>query len=368
MLFSRNDIKNKKAIVEFIILCWMVFLIAGPAKAQTYVFPTVFNPASCLYTYEIDITIKLDSVKVTNIYFDDGTNGSFAFEAYVSYENTFTNSTLPAGNFFTYDISVFSDNANLSPQMLTNNTGNVPLETSMAGGLVSLNNPTYNGSASALNLTLNGVYSSQSILSVLGYDSATLHINLPCLDTLLETNSQDVLPVLWSDITAAVDQNEVLLAWKTFTEQNNLGFTIERSLDGLNWQSAGFINSKAPGGNSNDAISYLYRQTEQFGGQYFYRVIQQDIDGRSMISNVVRISIINQQVPGGLVIYPNPSGDLIYLRQIPPNTKYIISDSYGRIVMQGNYQDRIDVSMLLPGVYWIRVETMVSRFVVMKGP
>ncbi len=266
-----------------IFLLLMFGLTANLTKGQTYHFAIVHSPASCASTYDIDITVALDSVKVTNVYFDDGTTGSFAFEAYVSYLNVFSNSTLPPGNFFTYDISLFSNNTNLSPQMLTNDIGTVPLVTSTAGGLVSLNNPTYNGSASALNLVLGGTYNSQTVLAVLGYDSATLHINLPCLDTLLETTAitpQLTLPVLWSNVTAAVNGKEVSLTWQTFMEQNNLGFSIEKSLDAASWSAVTFIPSQAPGGNSGQTLSYLYRQPGQPEGKYYYRVIQRDTDGR----------------------------------------------------------------------------------------
>lgn len=348
------------------IICVITLWSASVTNAQTYHFPTVFSPVGCANTYEIDITLRLDSVTITNIYFDDGTNGSLGFKAWVSYQNVFTNSNLPAGTFFTYQFSLFTNNPNINPQELTNNDGNVPLQTATQGGLSFMNNPTFNASASAMGVTLNGSYSDPSILSQLGYDSATLQINLPCLDTLL-TDGSGVLPVLWSDVSGAVRGREVSLEWQTFMEQNNLGFSIERSVDGTNWQSIGFINSRAPGGNSDDLLSYQYRYTEQFEGRYLYRVIQKDIDGRFVISNIVRVSISSQHV-NDLMVYPNPSNGIIYLQNTAANTKYTINDGYGRMVSQGYYQGRIDVSKLSPGMYWIRTETQASRFMIIKGP
>lgn len=345
-----------------LLFAWCI-MISGiySAKSQIlYHFATVHSPASCASTYDIDITLSLDSVQVTNIYFDDGTNGSLGFKAFVSYQNIFSNSTLPPGDFFTFQFSLFTDNPDINPQVLTNDAGVVPLQTASAGGFSFQNNPTYTASASSLGLVLNGVYSSPNILLQLGYDSATLEINLPCLDTVIETNDSGTLPVLWSPLSASLDGNEVLLKWQTFMELNNAGFTIQRSLEGSNWRTADFIQSKALNGNSAEPIQYQYTQTEKPGGRYLYRIIQRDIDGTSVISNVVTVSISEQQNQN--FVYPNPAQGMIYLRKIPANTRFSIVNIHGQIVLEGYYVDRIDVSRLIPGVYWVKTETMVSRF------
>lgn len=344
-----------------------LMLAAISSKSQiVYHFPTIYNPAGCAFTYEINITIRLDSVKVTDIYFDDGVNGSFAFEAYFSYQNTFVNSTLPPGNFFTYDISVFTDNINITPQMLTNNAGNVPVQTGAAGGLASQNNPTFNGSASTRSLVAGGVYSSNTILLELGYDSATLHINLPCLDTLVETNDSGTLPVSWSTVTSSVSGREVTLSWQTFLEQNNREFRIEKSSNGTSWQTVRIIPSKAPGGNSDETLSYSYTQTQQWGERSFYRVVQQDLDGRLTYSNIVIVSLPDEQSPDRPLVFPNPSSNIIYLRHVPVNTIFTIRDSYGRVVQQGRYNNQIDISGLRPGIYSIHTTEIRSRFVVVR--
>lgn len=349
------------------ITCCTVLLVMATAKSQiSYHFPTVYSPVGCAYTYEINITLRLDSVKITNVYFDDGVNGSFAYEAYISYQNIFSNSTLPPGTFFTYDISLFSDNLALSPNFLTNNAGNVPLQTFSAGGFPSQNNPTFNGSASQRSLVVGNVYTSNTILLELGYDSATLRINLPCLDTLIETDDSGTLPVLWSQVVATAHGQQVSLAWQTFTEQNNAGFTVQKSGDGSRWQNIGFLRSKAADGNSNETLSYLHTETQPWSERWFYRVMQQDIDGRSELSNIVSISLPAGPNSNQLLVYPNPSPDLIYLRQISTNTKYVITDNSGRVVLQGHYARSINISQLTPGIYWVHANGLYGRFAVVR--
>lgn len=352
-----------KTTSRLIALALLVF-VARQLKSQTvYHFPVVHNPAACAYTYDISITIQLDSVKVTNIYFDDGITGSFGFRAYFSYANVFSNSTLPPGSFYTFDLTVYSDNPNLNSPTLTNNLGTVPLETAAAGGYSTLNNPTYNASASALGLGLGGSYNAPAVLNTLGYDSAVLRINLPCLDTTMAGTDDATLPVLWSRLKATRLGNGVQLSWHTFTEQHNAGFTIERSADGMHWVHAGFVPSMAQDGNSSITLYYDYSESSLQQGRYFYRIIQRDNDGRQTISNVVSFRIADVPGSGNLLVYPNPATAEIYLRNVQPNSPFIIYDNHGRLLLRGNYRQPVDVRHFSPGIYWIRVKERTAGFI-----
>ncbi len=328
-----------------------------------YQFPTVTNPAGCPYSYDISISIKLDSVSVTNIYFDDGTTGSFAFQTHFSYTNIFSNSTLPAGTFYTYEMIIFSDNPNLNQPSQTNNVSGVPLETGSAGNYRPSNNPTYNSSASALGLVLGGVYTSPTILNTLGYDSAVIHINLPCLDTTMSTDN-NLLPVLWSPLQVAVVDKQVTLSWQTYTEQQNAGFSIERSTDGRNWTKIGFVLSQTADGNSSTILSYSFSETLPGNNQCLYRVIQHDLDGNQAISNIARLRPGGASDRNSITVFPNPTAGKIRLSGVNSNTPFNIYDNNGRLLQKGLYQQYIQLQVLKPGVYWIQVQQKAIRFVV----
>jgi len=351
-----------KPFLCLFVLAWLVGV--SPVKGQTvFRFPTVHSPTGCTYTYDIGITIQLDSVVLTNIYFDDGTNGSFAFKTYFSYDNVFSNSTLPPGNFFTFDLTVYSDNPDLTTPSLTNNLGTVPLATAAAGGYNMMNNPTYNASASALGLVLGGSYNSPSVLTKLGYDSAVLRINLPCLDTTITANDAAALPVLWSSLKAACRGNEVTLTWQTFTEQQNAGFYIEQSTGGAVWVETAFVPSQAPEGNSSATLFYRYVEPMTTEGFYYYRIVQRDYDGRTTISNIAGVRVGG---PAGamLQVYPNPASSEIRLTGVTPNAQYAIYDAQGKLAVRGQYRQTIDLSGLSAGVYCIQVDKKVVKFVV----
>ena len=82
------------------------------------------------------------------------------------------------------------------------------------------------------------------------------------------------LPITLLEFTAKRISNEdVRLDWKTATEINNLGFEIESSRDGVNFEKIAFVDGA---GNSVDIRSYDYthRNTEVA----YYRLKQIDTD------------------------------------------------------------------------------------------
>jgi|GEM_PF-1411483 len=343
----------------------LLIIIACPLSGQTrFNFPIIHSPAGCTYTYDIDITITLDSVKLTNIYFDDGTTGSFAYRAYFSYANVFSNSTLPPGSFYTFDLTVYSDNPQLNAPTLTNNLGTVPLQTAAAGGYSTLNNPTYNASASALGLTLGGSYNDPTLLNTLGYDSAVLRINLPCLDTTMSADNDATLPVLWSRLQATLQENRVQLSWQTFAEQHNTGFRIERSVDGNNWVYAAFVPTLALDGNSSNTIHYNHSETLHLYHKYYYRLVQLDKDGQQNVSNIVTVQAARYVDPDNVRVYPNPATTQFSIIGIRPNAPFLLYDNHGRLLIRGNYQTPVAIGHLSPGVYLISVQDKRVRLII----
>jgi len=58
-----------------------------------------------------------------------------------------------------------------------------------------------------------------------------------------------------------------------------------------------------------------------------------------------------------LEVYPNPSNGIIHIQTRAKNiTAYQVSDITGKLVMSGNFNHKIDVSELKPGIYFIQLE------------
>jgi hypothetical protein len=98
----------------------------------------------------------------------------------------------------------------------------------------------------------------------------------------------------------------VQIAWQTSKEENLRGFEIERRIDNKPWTTIAFVASRAPSGNNEQVLNYLYGDNTFLGDNTEYRLKQIDINGRSFYSAPRRMDVLeNKEV----VLYPNPSVD-----------------------------------------------------------
>lgn len=119
--------------------------------------------------------------------------------------------------------------------------------------------------------------------------------------------SQTPLPIelIYFDVSLAID-NTVDISWQTASETNNDFFTIERSLDVIDWQILNQVNGA---GNSTQPINYECKDNQPHIGISYYRLKQTDFDGQFEYSEIQSISIVTQVHE--VNIYPNPSDDKI---------------------------------------------------------
>jgi len=115
--------------------------------------------------------------------------------------------------------------------------------------------------------------------------------------------AQDIplaLPVEWLSFEAKNEEDHVNLEWITASEVNNDYFEVQRSIDGINWES----REKVYGAGFSNALSYYSAKDENpLSGESYYRIKQIDFDGSidySEIDVVVR--------PAGAIttLFPNP--------------------------------------------------------------
>jgi Secretion system C-terminal sorting domain len=175
------------------------------------------------------------------------------------------------------------------------------------------------------------------------------------------------LPVTFLNFSGYKDDAGNQLRWATANESNNRGFEVQRSTDGINYSVLGFVNSKAPGGNSSNVLNYTTTDQQVTGIRQYYRLRQVDIDNRSDFSNII---LIEGDKPLGLTIgklFPNPAGATVNLQVNSPDKNRItimITDMAGRIVIQkvinveaGSSTVPINVGQLNKANYMLKVTT-----------
>lgn len=168
-----------------------------------------------------------------------------------------------------------------------------------------------------------------------------------------------ILPITLLHFTAEVSkENHVELSWATASEENFDYFSIERSVNGENFEAIGQVK-----GSGNSSITRDYTFTDKFPaeGVSFYRLRSVDFDGYTEYFKIVSVSVNNiaQQVE----IYPNPfSGHelsiLSNLRSDSLNQVKILN-SAGREVFASNLHlgsNHVNFDEKLPkGLYYIVV-------------
>ena len=91
------------------------------------------------------------------------------------------------------------------------------------------------------------------------------------------------------------------MTWQTATEKNNEGFDIERSTDGKNWETIGFVQGY---GTTQEVQNYTYTDEAPLAGTNYYRLKQVDFDGQFEYSSIINVQFAMSNVE--LQIFPNP--------------------------------------------------------------
>jgi hypothetical protein len=141
------------------------------------------------------------------------------------------------------------------------------------------------------------------------------------------------LPVELMSFTAKPSGRNALLSWKTASELNNAGFTLERAANGIDFQAIAFV----PGaGTSTEEHAYERTDFNPGEGVHYYRLKQTDINGELTYSDIVSVAFnLEQDQP--FVVYPNPNTGTFYVSYTgKPDDRILITitDVSGRIVVQ----------------------------------
>ena len=188
-------------------------------------------------------------------------------------------------------------------------------------------------------------------------------------NTSIPAGSCAVLPVELISFDAKLNEGQVNLAWATHSETDNRGFDIERSTDGVNYESIGFIPGQ---GNSVARIDYTFTdQNIKSNRQYYYRLRQVDYWDSEFYSKIINIETERTL---DFELGPNPvSGDIINVSFGAEGNnetwELSIFDIRGQQVAKtinvtGEYHSiDMDIAGLVSGTYFVKLSSpMVNEY------
>lgn len=194
--------------------------------------------------------------------------------------------------------------------------------------------------------------------------------NLTKLDLLsFEDNngSSGTFPVEFTDFYAVPNpvQDEIELYWEIAREQGNDYFSVEKSDDGLIYQSIGQLDSR---GDTEDLRLYSFKDLRPTEGNAYYRIKQTDIDGQFSYSQELAVSFQPSE-KNQLLVYPVPAkvGEAIQVAVKWEEADLPLlefKDILGRTIRSKQLQEadlgqiqEIDTSRINPGLYYISLSS-----------
>lgn len=168
-------------------------------------------------------------------------------------------------------------------------------------------------------------------------------------------NPPVLLPIELLSYDAKLNHKKTVdLTWETAAERNNDYFTIEKSLDGLNWSFLGNVDGA---GDSSIPLSYYLEDPNPAYGINYYKLSQTDFNGASQEKGIRQVTIKNE---AGFFLSPNPASTSfsIYGKDAD-KAEITIVDNLGKIVsfhknIISNDHIEINTEHLSCGLYNVR--------------
>lgn len=159
------------------------------------------------------------------------------------------------------------------------------------------------------------------------------------------------LPIELIAFDATANDNQVDLNWSTGSERDNDYFTIERTLDGINFEVVGTVKGS---GNSSIKNDYSYTDYNPFNGVSYYRLKQTDFNGAFEYFDVQSVTVKKSSFNSN--VYPNPTSTGTVKLTVPQNNEMVQLKIYnlmgqlsGHQIIDAREGDKVE-ELLLPEV------------------
>jgi acid phosphatase type 7 len=120
----------------------------------------------------------------------------------------------------------------------------------------------------------------------LGTTNYSVTDNYGCVTDNFTVNALSVLPVSLSQFNVYQVRGKVNIEWATASEENSSYFTVERSMNGRDFD---FLARVEAAGKSTSGKKYKTIDASPLKGTSYYRLVQTDLDGQKRISEVKKI-------------------------------------------------------------------------------
>ncbi len=189
-------------------------------------------------------------------------------------------------------------------------------------------------------------------------------IGFGTMNIVMSVTGSENVPVELSSFNAYDVRGQVNIEWSTSTETNNRGFEIQKSADGQNYNTVGFIKGH---GTSTEAHSYNFVDKNVVNGTVSYRLKQVDFNGAFVYSDVVTVNVdapatyqLSQNFPNPF----NPTTQISFALPVDAGVKISVYNALGQEMSKvvnntftaGSHTINFNASNLSSGLYFYTLE------------
>jgi hypothetical protein len=332
--------------MRFLLTFLILNIIICDVYTQTFTYSTDFGTTSSGTPPNPWVIGSISPASVTNsgwtggnIIFSGTTGGSYANNT-SNGNGTFTlslNSTL--GNLSISSISFIARRTSTGPTSI----------------MVDVNGTNFTVSGAPGNGTFSPISASGSVTNIVG--NFTINIsssggsgtnqNIRIDDILIN----GILPIKVKSFDVVKTNSTTKLMLTTSSETNNDFFTIERSIDGAEFDAIGEIKGA---GNSSSELTYEFIDENPLPGINYYRVKQTDFDGKY---SYTEIKSVRHHV-GKITISPLRTNGRLQITSTQDNYDVALYNAAGQEVFRKNTlngDQTIDIESLEAGIYFVKI-------------
>ncbi|MCO6495617.1 MAG: T9SS type A sorting domain-containing protein, partial [Bacteroidetes bacterium] len=172
--------------------------------------------------------------------------------------------------------------------------------------------------------------------------------------------SPNPLPITLSYFNAKLNNDEsvVHLSWTTVSEINNDYFEVQKSIDGITWNTISIIDGA---GNSQQENQYSTIDKYPNEGINYYRLKQVDFNGEYTLSSISNVILSRKTDFNAIKIFPNPTQGVVNITNLQADhSSIVVMTIEGKIVNE--YQTELnsynlDIHSLPRGIYFIKINS-----------
>jgi hypothetical protein len=167
--------------------------------------------------------------------------------------------------------------------------------------------------------------------------------------------------------------DQTLLEWCTASETNNQYFTIEQSIDGINFTALATVNGN---GTSSQKNCYQYLVNTHHDGLIYYQLVQTDFDNTVKKLKVIAVHPCNGKTDLITITNNGTKNVTLFVNSlIDSNDEVVIHNTLGQILMQqslitkkGKNEVNLNLNSLANSVYYITIvrnnESLISKKII----